>query len=75
MEERLCKDFEDDCERELIKEIGEIEKEREAIEKEIRETDADLELLDEVQRNMRGFFKEIWKCWEAELFFFTGTGS
>lgn len=68
MEEQWRKDVEDDCERELIREIGGIETEREEITKEIRETDADLELFDEVQRNIRGLFKEIWKYWEEDLF-------
>lgn len=68
MGELWYKDLEDERERELLKEIGRIEEEREETVKEMRATDADLELFDEVQRNVRRIFKEIPKYCEEDLF-------
>lgn len=68
MEERWHDDMEDDCKRDLLRELGRIEEEREEIAKEMRAVDADTELFDEVQRDVRGIFKEIWKYCEEDLF-------
>lgn len=46
MEERWHDDMEDDCKRDLLRELGRIEEEREEIAKEMRAVDADTELFD-----------------------------
>ena len=55
-------------ERDLLKKVNQIEEEREEITKEIRQINADIELFDDVQRRVRGIFKDISKCCEDALF-------
>ncbi|MBP3460533.1 MAG: hypothetical protein J6K58_15135 [Lachnospiraceae bacterium] len=66
MEESHIKEAADDHQS-LYGEMDQILEEREAISKAIREIDGDMELFDDIQRAVRGVFKEIWKHCEEEL--------
>lgn len=67
MEESHIREDADDHQS-LYGEMDQILKEREAISKEIREIDGDMELFDDIQRAVRGVFKEIWKHCEEDIF-------
>ena len=53
---------------EANRELNRIEEEREDIQKEIRTIDRELDEFDEVQREMKEFFKDVWRHCEDQCF-------
>jgi len=67
MEESYIREAEVD-EQDLYRAINQIWEEQELIAKQTQEIKADMELFDDVQREVREIFKEIWKHCEEDMF-------